>query len=170
MDPAITSDRKRKMAARAYKASHDGTYGDALRAVAISRGHGRRRRRATKALGLPASTLVEALARFLDRRPPATQDVLNLVEQTLTKLEEVPSRKRPLQDDLTHALINEDDDKVVEIPAVIPSVRGAARFIKSLLADVDDTELIAVATDVGVSERTVRALSRCRARGNWENP
>jgi hypothetical protein len=100
----MNSDRKRKKAARAYKASHDGTYGDALRAVAISRGHGRRRRRATKALGVPASTLVEALARFLDRRPPATQDVLNLVEQALTKLEEVPSRKRPLQDDLTHAL------------------------------------------------------------------
>jgi hypothetical protein len=83
MDPAMTSDRKRKKAARAYKASHDGTYGDALRAVAISPAHGRRRRRATKALGVPASTLVEALARFLDRRPPATQDVLNLVEQTL---------------------------------------------------------------------------------------
>jgi hypothetical protein len=39
-------------------------------------------------------------ARFLDRRPPATPDVLKLVEETLTKLEEVPSRKRPLQDDL----------------------------------------------------------------------
>jgi hypothetical protein len=150
----MTSDRKRKKAARAYKASHDGTYGDALRAVAISPGRARRRRRA-KALGVPASTLVDALARFLDRRPPATQDVLNLVEQTLTKLEEVPSRKRPLQDDLTHALTKADDDKTVEIPAVIPSVRGAARFLKSLLADVDDTELIAVATDLGVSERTV---------------
>jgi hypothetical protein len=151
----MTSDRKRKKAARAYKASHDGTYGDALRAVAISPGRGRRWRRATKALGVPASTLVDALARFLDRRPPATQDVLNLVEQTLTKLKEVPSRKRPLQDDLTHALTKADDDTTVEIPAVIPSVRGAARFIKSLLADVDDTELIAVATDLGVSERTV---------------
>ena len=81
--------------------------------------------------------------------------MLNLVEQTLTKLEEVPSRKRPLQDDLTHALTKADDDKTVEIPALLPSVRGAARFLKSLLADVDDTELIAVATDLGVSERTV---------------
>ncbi|QNJ90009.1 hypothetical protein HZU40_00705 (plasmid) [Mycolicibacterium fluoranthenivorans] len=150
----MTSDRKRKKDARAYKASHDSTYGDALRAVAISPGRGRRRRRATKALRVPASTLVEALARFLDRRPPATPDVVNLVEETLTKLEEVPSRRRPLQDDLTHALTTADD-KAVEIPEVIPSLRGAARFLKSLLAEVDNTELIAVATDLGVSERTV---------------
>jgi hypothetical protein len=155
MDPAMTSDRKRKKDARAYKASHDGTYGDALRAVAISPGRGRRRRRATRTLGVPASTVIDALARFLDRRPPATPDVLKLVEETLTKLEEVPSRKRPLQDDLAHALTKADDDKTVEIPAVLPIVRVAARFLKDLLADAEDTELIAVATDLGVSERTV---------------
>jgi hypothetical protein len=144
MDPAMTSDRKRKKDARAYKASHDGTYGDALRAVAIS----------------PGPVVVDGGERrerwaCLHRSAPATPDVLKLVEETLTKLEEVPSRKRPLQDDLAHALTKADDDKTIEIPAVLPSVRVAARFLKDLLADVDDTELIAVATDLGVSERIV---------------
>ena len=68
--------------------------------------------------------------------------------RSLTKLEEVPSRKRPLQDDLAHSLTKADDDKTVAIPAVLPSVRVAARFLKDLLADVDDTELISVATEI----------------------
>ena len=148
-DPAMTSDRKRKKDARAYKASHDGTYGDALRAVRnLTRPWSSTAARPTRTLGVPASTLIDALARFLDRRPPATPDVLNLVEETLTKLEEVPSRKRPLQDDLAHALTKADDDKTIEIPAVLPSVAVAARFLRTLLADVDDTELIAAATDI----------------------
>jgi hypothetical protein len=150
----MTSDRKRKKAARSYKDSRSLAYYDALQGTSAGRVARSfpRREQATANLSAPAGDLLSELARFFGLRPPTGAIGVELVEATLIKLDEVPPRRVALCDDLTTAIAERP-----HLGPPIPSrVRIAARFITALLSHLADTQLVAAAMELGVSSGGVR--------------
>jgi hypothetical protein len=149
----MTSDRKRKKAARSYKDSHNLTYYDALQATSTGRVARSfpRREHATATLSAPAGDLVTELARFCGLRPPTGAIAAELVDAILIKLDVVPPRRIALRDDLTAAMA----ERPHLGPPVPSRVRIAARFIRALLSRLADTQLVTAATELGISNGSV---------------
>jgi hypothetical protein len=149
--PAMSSNRNRKQAIRAYMAQHHLPYTEAARSIGrASRPSpltGQRWRRASQVLNTVPAELPAALSAFAGLRPSSGAAADELINRILEHLDNtVPLGVRNTTQDLwdaTDALADVDLD-----PPIPATVSGAAAFVATLLSRLSPNELQVAATQL----------------------
>ncbi|MEB3031755.1 hypothetical protein [[Mycobacterium] nativiensis] len=153
----MTKDRKRKRIARALTASSSITYFEARQAT---RGKPSRSRltNALTTLAADDSSVIEEWLRFSGHREVTGPLVNGLLAALLTNLNQVPSRRSWLADDLYTAVAGLIDPDKAD-PPIPAASRSVSLFIEAAVDELDDTTLATAATDIGIRNSEIRAAA-----------
>lgn len=169
----MPSDHRRKQAARAYQAAHGVSYTQARRATELSPRRDRRCR-AAATLAVPRHDVCVGLLRAISMKPFDNRFVDGLVKVMLAKIDEtLPPPTLPSLP-ATRGLFDDEPDSrlwaavmasLATTGAVTPEIQAVADYVIELVGALDNQQLVAAATDLGVKQHDVNYL----VKGMYEN-
>lgn len=152
----MTRNNRRKKAARAYQAEHDSGYTEGRRATERSPGSDRRKRAAVM-LAVPRPDVGAELLR-IRTIPVKDAYVRGLVDSVLERADSVPLQRNADTEQLWSVVMAGGWGTVDQVDS--RHVHELADFIRSLVEGLNDQQLLAAATELGITEGDVNYFGR----------